>query len=110
MLFEELTNPASKDIKGYQKIVQCCARAKADGYQYVWIDTCSIIQTHHRRQRPRKGVAYAAENGGRTYIAFQYAYQTRKSYLRATSISMTHGDPQTGLLRESTIAALTMTV
>jgi hypothetical protein len=28
--------------KGFQKIVQCCAKAKSEGHNYVWIDTCCI--------------------------------------------------------------------
>ncbi|KAL1844286.1 hypothetical protein VTJ49DRAFT_2343 [Mycothermus thermophilus] len=29
-----------------QKVSGCCATAKADGYQYVWIDTCCIDKTN----------------------------------------------------------------
>jgi hypothetical protein len=57
---------------GYRKIQLCGEQAARDDLRHFWIDICCIIQTHHRRQRPTKGVAYAAENGGRTYIAFQY--------------------------------------
>jgi hypothetical protein len=62
---------ASK-LKGYEKIVSTCLLAKKDGYAYVWVDTNCTIQTHHRRQRPTKRVAYAAEDGGGMYIAFKY--------------------------------------
>lgn len=31
--------------KGYDKIKQCCAIARAGGYEYVWIDTCCIDKT-----------------------------------------------------------------
>lgn len=57
---------------GYKKLEGCCAEASSFGFEHVWIDTCCIIQTHHRRHRPTKTVAYAAENGGRMYIASQY--------------------------------------
>ncbi|KAM7195794.1 HET domain containing protein [Naviculisporaceae sp. PSN 640] len=30
---------------GYRKIEQCCARARADEIEYVWIDTCCIDKT-----------------------------------------------------------------
>ncbi|KAK4213504.1 heterokaryon incompatibility protein-domain-containing protein [Rhypophila decipiens] len=28
--------------KGFSKILNCCAKARSEGYQYVWIDTCCI--------------------------------------------------------------------
>jgi hypothetical protein len=61
-----------KKKTGYKKLLFCGEQAQQDGLQYFWIDTCCTIQTHHRRQRPTKRVAYAAENGGIMYIAFQY--------------------------------------
>jgi hypothetical protein len=70
--YDELVAGAGKGKAGYAKIRFCGERAAQDGIQYFWVDTCCTIQTHHRRQRPTKRVAYAAENGGRTYIAFQY--------------------------------------
>ncbi|KAL7925178.1 ankyrin repeat-containing domain protein [Trichoderma austrokoningii] len=30
---------------GFQKLRQCCAKAKADGFDHVWIDTCCIDKT-----------------------------------------------------------------
>ncbi|KAF2477242.1 uncharacterized protein BDR25DRAFT_309510 [Lindgomyces ingoldianus] len=65
---EDRTGPKA----GYDKINFCGQQAERDGLGYFWVDTCCTIQTHHRRQRPTKRVAYAAENGGRMYIAFQY--------------------------------------
>ena len=56
-------------LPGYRKIQFCYRRGAHDGLRYFWIDTCCTIQTHHRRQCPTKRVAYAAENGGRMYIA-----------------------------------------
>jgi hypothetical protein len=70
--FKDLADRTGKSKAGYDKIRFCGEQAKRDGLQFFWVDTCCIIQTHHRRQRPTKRVAYAAENGGRTYIAFQY--------------------------------------
>ncbi|KAK0702638.1 ankyrin repeat-containing domain protein [Lasiosphaeris hirsuta] len=30
---------------GYEKVKNCCPRAKADGFDYVWVDTCCIDKT-----------------------------------------------------------------
>jgi len=70
--YEDLQKRTYRKKAGYKKIRFCGEQARRDGLQYFWVDTCCTIQTHHRRQRPTKRVAYAAENGGRTYIAFQY--------------------------------------
>ncbi|KAH8710130.1 hypothetical protein GQ44DRAFT_714704 [Phaeosphaeriaceae sp. PMI808] len=72
VLFEDLVNDAWKRKAGQKKILFCSEQAAHDQLEYFWINTCCTIQTHHRRQRPTKRVAYAAENGGRTYVAFQY--------------------------------------
>jgi hypothetical protein len=66
----ELVDGRGKDKAGYDKIRFCGEKTAADGLEYFWVDTCCTIQTHHRRQRPTKRVVYAAENGGRMYIAF----------------------------------------
>jgi hypothetical protein len=29
--------------KGYRKVVDCCRVAKADGYDYIWADTCWYV-------------------------------------------------------------------
>lgn len=49
VLFQEIDgfNAASmpaqvKQKLGYKKIQACCAQAKRDGFDYVWIDTCCI--------------------------------------------------------------------
>jgi hypothetical protein len=68
--FQEMEAGVSTGKAGWEKIKFCAKQAAAYGLEYFWIDTCCTIQTHHRRQRPTKRVAYAAENGGRTYIAF----------------------------------------
>lgn len=33
---------AAKEKAGYTKIQKCCEKARQDGHQYVWIDTCCI--------------------------------------------------------------------
>ncbi|TVY93492.1 Vegetative incompatibility protein HET-E-1 [Lachnellula willkommii] len=66
--FQEIHRRSALSKKGYAKIKETCIRARRHGLHYAWIDTCCTIQTHHRRQRPTKRVAYAAENGGRTAL------------------------------------------
>lgn len=45
---EEVTFQDMQDLdqarlkKGFQKILGCCDRARTDGFQWVWVDTCSI--------------------------------------------------------------------
>jgi hypothetical protein len=70
--FAEFTLSPDTAVKrqGYRKIRLTCEQALRDDLNYAWADTCCTIQTHHRRQCPTKRVAYAAENGGRMYIAF----------------------------------------
>jgi hypothetical protein len=40
--FEDLTNNTGKDKPGYEKIRFCGERARHDGLQYFWVDTCCI--------------------------------------------------------------------
>ncbi|KAI4131529.1 MAG: hypothetical protein LQ338_001163 [Usnochroma carphineum] len=40
--FQNLDKQSSKALAGYTKIVDCCALALSDGWQYVWVDTCCI--------------------------------------------------------------------
>lgn len=30
---------------GFKKVQQCCAKARADGFDYIWVDTCCIDKT-----------------------------------------------------------------
>ncbi len=69
--FRDLIDGTGKSKIGYDKIRFCGKQAQRDGLEYFWVDTCCTIQTHHRRQCPTKRVAYAAENGGRMYVAFE---------------------------------------
>jgi hypothetical protein len=70
--FQDLKHRANESKVGYRKLSFYGERAKKDGIDYFWVDTCCTIQAHHRWQYPTKKVAYAAENGGRMYIAFWY--------------------------------------
>jgi hypothetical protein len=82
--FQDVKAGAGQRKKGYCKLQFCESKAAADGLRYFWIDTCCTIQTHHRRQRPTKRVAYAAENGGRIYIAFNtYVLLFRRKLCRS---------------------------
>jgi len=47
VVFEELMNGAGKGKSGYDKIQFCGERARSDGLQYIWVDTCCTIQSHH---------------------------------------------------------------
>jgi hypothetical protein len=42
VLFEDMKNGTADQKAGYSKVHSCCSRAAADGYSYVWIDTCCI--------------------------------------------------------------------
>lgn len=42
ILFADVENGTARRKRGYRKLVNCCKRAKMDGYQWVWIDTCCI--------------------------------------------------------------------
>ncbi|GLA05528.1 hypothetical protein AnigIFM60653_006020 [Aspergillus niger] len=43
--YQEINTASAKEKSGYEKITQCCSVARADGYKYVWIDTCCIDKT-----------------------------------------------------------------
>ncbi|KAK4915920.1 hypothetical protein LTR66_017057, partial [Elasticomyces elasticus] len=42
--FQEMLQPTdtTRQKKGYQKISQFCKRARSDGFEYAWVDTCCI--------------------------------------------------------------------
>lgn len=43
--FQDMNGTDAKNKNGYDKIKRCCLTAKANGFQYVWIDTCCIDKT-----------------------------------------------------------------
>ncbi|KAI1203314.1 heterokaryon incompatibility protein-domain-containing protein [Nemania serpens] len=43
--FQDMKSADAAEKKGYQKVKNCCALAKANGYGYVWVDTCCIDKT-----------------------------------------------------------------
>ncbi|KAK7420774.1 hypothetical protein QQX98_002578 [Neonectria punicea] len=44
--FQDLQQSGGKSKKGFNKIVSCCAQAKKDGIEWIWIDTCCIDKTN----------------------------------------------------------------
>ena len=40
--FRDFEIPGSKTLAGYSKISKCCALARSDGWEYLWVDTCCI--------------------------------------------------------------------
>lgn len=46
VLFQDIEKPAShyQQLKGFSKVDKCCALARSDGWEYVWIDNCCIDQ------------------------------------------------------------------
>ncbi|KAL8720088.1 MAG: hypothetical protein Q9225_002995 [Loekoesia sp. 1 TL-2023] len=45
VVFQDLEKPSSKLRAGYIKIISCCALARSEGWEYIWIDTCCIDKT-----------------------------------------------------------------
>lgn len=43
--FQDMHAPAYRSKAGWSKIECCCRLARADGIQYVWVDTCCIDKT-----------------------------------------------------------------
>ena len=43
--FQEMQSGEGSRKAGYSKILGCCKAAAADGFEYVWIDTCCIDKT-----------------------------------------------------------------
>jgi hypothetical protein len=40
--FDDIEKPHAKEMAGYDKIIRCCQQAVLDGFEWAWIDTCSI--------------------------------------------------------------------
>jgi hypothetical protein len=43
--FQELSAGTVAEKKGFEKIKRCCEIAAGDGFEYAWVDTCSIDKT-----------------------------------------------------------------
>jgi Heterokaryon incompatibility protein (HET) len=48
VLFADMEKSTAAGKAGYKKLLYSCKQAMADGFDYVWIDTCCTIQSHHR--------------------------------------------------------------
>ncbi|KAB5546920.1 heterokaryon incompatibility protein-domain-containing protein [Coniochaeta sp. 2T2.1] len=42
VLFNDMSSGTASSKKGYAKVTGCCKKAAADGWDWVWIDTCCI--------------------------------------------------------------------
>ncbi len=69
-ILKDLADNTAKNKAGYAKLLFRAERVATDSLEWIWIDTCCTIQTHHQRQCPTERVAHAVENGSRIYIAF----------------------------------------
>jgi NACHT domain/Heterokaryon incompatibility protein (HET) len=45
--FEDMTKGTGKDKTGYKKLLFCGEKARQDGLQHFWIDTCCIDKSNH---------------------------------------------------------------
>jgi hypothetical protein len=48
--YQELLAGEGRTKSGWPKILNACEKAKQWHHQYIWIDTCCIIQCRPRRQ------------------------------------------------------------
>lgn len=46
VLYGDILESKAASRLGWTKIERCCRRARADGFSYVWIDTCCINKTN----------------------------------------------------------------
>jgi hypothetical protein len=42
--FQDMQGRNAEEREGYSKIKKCCDLAVADGFRYVWIDTCCMTR------------------------------------------------------------------
>jgi hypothetical protein len=42
ILFKEVKKRRNLEAKGWRKVQRCCAMAREDGHQWLWMDTCCI--------------------------------------------------------------------
>jgi hypothetical protein len=43
--FQDIEGTRAANKRGYKKVKSCCSVARANGFEYVWIDTCCIDKT-----------------------------------------------------------------
>ncbi|KAL7819932.1 ankyrin repeat-containing domain protein [Trichoderma gracile] len=66
------------DNAGFKKVQQCCERAKLDGFDYAWVDTCCINKTS------------SAELSEAINSMYLWYFQADKCYAYLSDISETH--------------------
>jgi len=54
--YQDLINGTGKDKPGHEKIRFCGERARYDGLQYFWVDTCCIDKANYTGQCSRIAV------------------------------------------------------
>ena len=93
VLFQDLGMPALhyRQCKGFSKIENCCALARSDGWEYVWIDNCCIDQ------KSSADLSEAINSMYRWYKDAVVCY----AYLADISVSVGRTDSPGKKLRES---------
>ena len=93
MLFQDLKQPELhyRQRKGFSKIQNCCALARSDGWEYVWIDNCCIDQ------KSSADLSEAINSMYRWYKGAVVCY----AYLADISVSVGRRDSPKKKLRES---------
>jgi hypothetical protein len=75
--FKDLTEGSPKAKTGYNKILFCAARARTNGLQYIWIDTCCIDKSNN------------AELSEAIISMFRWYRDAAKCYAYLTDVSTT---------------------
>ena len=93
VLFQDLGQPEFhyRQRKGFSKIQNCCALARSDGWEYVWIDNCCIDQ------KSSADLSEAINSMYRWYKNAVVCY----AYLADISVSVGKRDSPRKKLRES---------
>ena len=93
LLFHDLEKPIVhyQQCKGFSKIEHCCALARSDGWEYIWIDNCCIDQ---------KSSAELSEAINSMYRWYKDAVVCY-AYLADISVSVGRTDSPRKKLRES---------
>jgi hypothetical protein len=81
--FEDLNDGSGKTKLGYDKIQFCATRARIDGLQYVWIDTCCIDKSNN------------AELSEAIISMFHWYRDAAKCYVYLGDVSTAGYDPST---------------
>ena len=93
MLFQDIEKPSLhyRQCKGFSKVDKCCALARSDGWEYVWIDNCCIDQ------KSSADLSEAINSMYRWYKNAVVCY----AYLADISVSVRRTDSPRKKLRES---------